>query len=129
MTTEATAQEVEQSLESIGDEGKKLLGVMYGITDPRLLGYEDWALPMKLSGGKVCIREINRYNDSTTYYVVEGDRMRAVSVGIDQSETWAEYPTEAVNWLRDAIRSPERLFPVHRSETPFEGREVPTSHA
>lgn len=107
------------------DDCKALYGVVMDMTDPERLDYEDWAVPLKLAGGRLCLREIGRYHDETIYYTVEGDRMRAVAVGNDGTggETWARTPPEAVNWLRDALEDPDNLSVVLRERTPFEPLE------
>lgn len=105
-----------------GDERIALLGVVMDVVDPHELSYEDWSTPLKLSGGRLCLREIGRYHDETIYYTCEGDRLRAVAVGNDgtHGKTWALDPPEAVNWLRDALEDPDNLSVVLRERTPFD---------
>lgn len=99
-----------------------LRGVVMDSVEPDALDYEDWATPLKLSGGRLCLREIGRYHDETIYYTCEGDRMRAVAIENDgtHGKTWARDPPEAVNWLRDALEDPDNLSVVLRERTPFE---------
>lgn len=98
-----------------------LYRVVLDVTCPCELDYEDWAKPMRMSAGQLCLRETGRYGKETIYYAVEsGDRMRAVAVGDGDSEVWAQSPPEAINWLRDALREPEDLYPVLRERTPFD---------
>jgi hypothetical protein len=87
-----------------------------GQADRDVLDYEDWASPMRVSGGEVCL--VAAFARGTIWWTVDhGDRMRARlegRFGDDEVEL-----AEAVGMLRAAMQE-DVLEPILVDETPFE---------
>lgn len=114
-----TDQTVADVLAQVNDSGDytKLEGVLCGSLGPSELNYEDWVKPMKLTGGRVCLREESRYANSAFWYGMANDTLHAYYDGDGRKASGPE----AVIWLKSALTEPENLTPVLREETPFGG--------
>jgi len=79
------------------------------------MGYEDWVRPMKLTGGRVCLRVSDAAHDEEWFYTMEGaglyynPRAPFKSVG----------PPRSVAFLKRDLDSDVDVTPVLRADTPF----------
>jgi len=101
------------------DGGQRLLSVARTGSVPEGMGYEDWVRPLKLSGGRVCLREDPpaALHGDVFHYTIEAGGTLVCRRSDDGHTVRAD---DAVNWLRDALgRDETTVRPVLREETPF----------
>jgi hypothetical protein len=114
---ESEAETVETVLARLDDNGEcgPLFRVATGETHPDCLDYEDWVKPVKLSGGRVAIKEETTAGNTMYYWMEDSSTLHAAPVGGVVKAS----ADRAVLWLRDGISSDSRLIPVLREDTPF----------
>jgi len=101
--------------ESLEAECHELRQFCMGMREATELSYEDWVRPLKLTGGRVCLREGRPDGLAPIWYCWQSDGLRAQAGSIR-----ADNPSRAVTWLKGGISAPtSTLTPVLRADTPF----------
>jgi len=101
------------------DGGERLLSVARTGSVPDGMTYEDWVRPLKLSGGRVCLREDppDGLQPAVFDYTIEDGDTLVCQRSTDGHTVRAD---DAVYWLQDALRwDGTTVRPVLREETPF----------
>lgn len=94
-----------------------LYWVARGDKDPDELDYKDWVRPMKLTGGRVCLRLERDGGDRPGFLTVDGAGFLRWMVD-DGRPSSLPHPDE----LRQHLDDPElTITPVLREDTPFGG--------
>jgi len=97
----------------------RLLSVARTGSVPDGMGYEDWVRPLKLSGGRVCLREDppDGLQPAVFDYTIEDGDTLVCQRSTDGAVVDAD---DAVSWLQDGLAGDETTVrPVLREETPF----------
>lgn len=85
--------------------------------EPDDLTYEDWVRPMKLTGGRVCLRLDLPGWDADVFVSRRGDGMLIETADTDE---FAPFPTNPTA-LKNDIEKADTVEPVLREDTPFGG--------
>lgn len=99
----------------LDDEHTFLYQLVNGNADPDEADYEMWVQPLKLTGGRVCLREDDPTHPKypTFWYTIRnGDTLVGRRLG--RKEVVGKM---AIRWLQAA--DPTTLTPVLREDTPF----------
>lgn len=109
--TAETVAEILLSLDEAPDEVGKMIRYVSGdMDDPDDMTYEDWIRPLKLTGGRVCLR----FDwEGVTWYVSRAGSGRLMAA----DELHDPHPAAATS---EALHDPEvDVTPVLRDDTPF----------
>jgi hypothetical protein len=115
MTDDAeTVADVLRAVDGGGD-CEPLLGVAAHPDDPHDLSYEDWVQPMKLTGGRVCLRI--SYPDNGIDEILYRAKSGVMKV---QSVHGGPVDDAVPTWSKDVLLADETdITPVLRENTPF----------
>jgi len=113
MSDETVADVLEGDARGLGV--MPMLELVNGARGPETLDYEDWVLPLKLTGGRVCLR-VEPRNPYRAYFLTigPGERLKQVHDRENKEPVVVEPGV-----LKADLEYGAAVTPVLREETPF----------
>lgn len=111
------ARTVADVLEEVpwGEDAGAMYDMITGSRDPDTLAYEDWVRPLKLTGGRVCLKVRNGM--FRWWYLWDPDGLKRVT---GTEGVLKDTPPESVQKAKDDITTRHTtITPVLRADTPF----------